>query len=209
MPREDARGRITSHRARSTIASQLYNAKEPMTLFELQAWLGHRSPQSTQHYTQITPTRLAQAYADAGYFGRNVRTVEVLIDRETVQNGAAASGTPWQYFDLGHGYCTYNFFEQCPHRMACARCDFYLPKASTPGPTPRGQRLAPTDDADHPADRRRAGGGRGRSRRGPAPPRPAGGYPNAGRPDAPPDPGAARPAPEHQTPPPTRRRLTR
>jgi hypothetical protein len=25
----------------------------------------------------------------------------------------------------------YNFFEQCPHRMACARCDFYLPKVST------------------------------------------------------------------------------
>jgi integrase len=47
--------------ARSTIASQLYNAKEPMTLFELQAWLAHRSPQSTQHYTQITPTHLAQA----------------------------------------------------------------------------------------------------------------------------------------------------
>ena len=80
VPPADARGRITSHRARSTIASQLYNAKEPMTLFELQAWLGHRSPQSTQHYTQITPTRLAQAYADAGYFARNVRTIEVLID---------------------------------------------------------------------------------------------------------------------------------
>jgi Phage integrase family len=131
VPRADARGRITSHRARSTIASQLYNAKEPMTLFELQAWLGHRSPQSTQHYTQITPTRLAQAHADAGYFARNLRTVEVLIDREAVQTGAAATGTPWQYFDLGHGYCTYNFFEQCPHRMACARCDFYLPKVST------------------------------------------------------------------------------
>ena len=48
-------GNITSHRARSTIASQLYNAKEPMTLFELQAWLGHRSPQSTQHYAKISP----------------------------------------------------------------------------------------------------------------------------------------------------------
>ncbi len=131
VPRDDARGRITSHRARSTIASQLYNAKEPMTLFELQAWLGHRSPQSTQHDTQITPTRLAQAYVDAGYFTRNLRTIEVLIDRDAVQSGAATSGTPWQYFDLGHGYCTYNFFEQCPHRMACARCDFYLPKAST------------------------------------------------------------------------------
>jgi hypothetical protein len=38
-----------SHRTRSTIASQLYNAKEPMTLFELQAWLGHRSPLRPRH----------------------------------------------------------------------------------------------------------------------------------------------------------------
>jgi integrase len=42
VPLEDARGKITSHRARSTIASQLYNAKEPMSLFELQRWLGHK-----------------------------------------------------------------------------------------------------------------------------------------------------------------------
>jgi len=133
VPREDARGRITSHRARTTIATQLYNAKEPMTLFELQAWLGHRSPLSTQYYAKILPTTLTRAYADAGYFARNVRTIEVLIDRESVQRGAAASGVPWQYFDLGHGHCTYSFFEQCPHRMACARCDFYLPKDSTKG----------------------------------------------------------------------------
>jgi integrase len=131
IPFEDARGRITSHRARATIASQLYNAKEPMTLFELQAWLGHRSPETTQHYARITPTTLAKAYNDAGYFARNVRTIEVLIDREAITSGAAAMGTPWQYFDLGHGLCTYSFFEQCPHRMACARCDFYVPKDST------------------------------------------------------------------------------
>src|SRR5438270_968146 len=131
IPFEDARGRITSHRARATIASQLYNAKEPMTLFELQAWLGHRSPETTQHYARITPTTLAKAYNDAGYFARNVRTIEVLIDRDAITSGAAATGTPWQYFDLGHGLCTYSFFEQCPHRMACARCDFYVPKDST------------------------------------------------------------------------------
>ena len=85
VPAADARGRITSHRARSTIASQLYNAKDPMTLFELQAWLGHRSPNSTQYYARITPTTLAKAYNDAGYFARNVRTIEVLIDRDAVQ----------------------------------------------------------------------------------------------------------------------------
>jgi hypothetical protein len=131
IPRSDVRGRITSHRARATIASQLYNAKEPMTLFELQAWLGHSSPETTQYYARITPTTLAKAYTDADYFARNVRTIEVLIDRDAIASGAATNGTPWQYFDLGHGYCTYTFFEQCPHRMACARCDFYLPKDST------------------------------------------------------------------------------
>jgi hypothetical protein len=122
------RGAITSHRARSTIASQLYNAKEPMTLFELQAWLGHRSPQSTQFYAKISAQTLSRAYADAGYFSRNVRAIEVLIDRDAVASGAAASGEPWQHYDLGHGYCGYTFFEQCQHRMACARCDFYTPK---------------------------------------------------------------------------------
>ncbi|MFD0887622.1 tyrosine-type recombinase/integrase, partial [Streptosporangium algeriense] len=127
----DVRGNITSHRARSTIATQLYNAKEPMTLFELQAWLGHRSADTTQHYAKITPNTLSKAYRDAGYFERNVRTIEVLIDRAAVESGAAAAGEPWQYYDLGHGFCNYTFFEQCPHRMACAKCDFYTPKDSS------------------------------------------------------------------------------
>ncbi|WP_407841393.1 site-specific integrase [Streptomyces sp. DSM 116496] len=131
VPAADVRGNITSHHARSTIASQLYNAKEPMTLFELQAWLGHRSPQSTQYYAKITPSTLSKAYSEACYFERNVRTIEVLVDRDAVASGAAAGGEPWQHYDLGHGYCSYTFFEQCQHRMACARCDFYTPKQST------------------------------------------------------------------------------
>jgi integrase len=131
VPAADVRGNITSHRARSTIASQLYNAKEPMTLFELQAWLGHRELSSTQHYAKITPNTLSKAYHDAGYFERNLRTIEVLIDRDAVASGAATTGEPWQHYDLGHGYCTYTFFEQCPHRMACAKCDFYTPKSSS------------------------------------------------------------------------------
>jgi integrase len=133
VPEQDARGTITSHRARSTIASQLFNAREPMSLFELQAWLGHSNPNATQFYTRITPTKLVNAYRDAGYFGRNLRTIEVLIDQEAVTSGAAAQDLPWKYYDLGHGYCTYDFFDQCPHRMACARCAFYRPKASSQG----------------------------------------------------------------------------
>lgn len=131
VPSSDVRGNITSHRARSTIATQLYNAKEPMTLFELQAWLGHRSPNTTQHYAKITPNTLSKAYTEAGYFARNVRTIEVLVDRDAVTSGGAATGQPWQHYDLGHGWCSYTFFEQCQHRMACARCDFYTPKDSS------------------------------------------------------------------------------
>ncbi len=55
----------------------------------------------------------------------------MLLDRDAITNGQAAGGGPFEFYDLGHGYCTYSFFEQCPHRMACARCDFYLPKPSS------------------------------------------------------------------------------
>ena len=55
----------------------------------------------------------------------------MLIDEQAILNGAAANGVPWKYFDLGHGLCANPFYEQCPHRMACARCPFYRPKRST------------------------------------------------------------------------------
>jgi hypothetical protein len=55
-----------------------------MTLFELQEWLGHRTPEATAHYAKITPNTQARAYNDAGYFARNVRTIEVLVDRDAV-----------------------------------------------------------------------------------------------------------------------------
>jgi hypothetical protein len=58
------------------------------------------------------------------------RAIEVLIDRDIVLNGTAASA-PWKYYDLGHGFCSYDFFDQCPHRMACAKCGFYIAKGST------------------------------------------------------------------------------
>jgi integrase len=84
VPVADVRGNITSHRARSTIASQLFNAREPMTLFELQEWLGHASPNSTQHYAKITPLKMAKSFADAGYFARNLRAIELLVDQSVV-----------------------------------------------------------------------------------------------------------------------------
>ena len=131
IPEQDSRGQITSHRARATIASQLYNAREPLSIFELKEYLGHKHLSSTQHYLLVDPTKLASKVAKAGYLEQNLATVEVLLDQEAVLSGAAARGEVWKYYDLGHGYCTNTFWAECKHRMACARCPFYRPKTGT------------------------------------------------------------------------------
>jgi len=131
MPTKDVKGNITSHRARSTIATQLTTSKDPMTLLELKDWLGHSRISSTINYAKVTPTKLAKSYQDAEYFKRNLRTIEVLIDQDAITSGAAINSEPWKYYDLGHGLCTYDFFSQCKHRMACAGCGFYIPKGSS------------------------------------------------------------------------------
>jgi hypothetical protein len=68
---------------------------------------------ATRRGEEPTPAKPATAWTDA------------------VTSGAAAAGEPWRFHDLGHGYCTYDFFAKCPHRMACARCSFYRPKGSS------------------------------------------------------------------------------
>ncbi len=130
IPEQDSRGQITSHRARATIASMLYNAKEPLTIFELKEYLGHKHLSSTQSYVSVDPTKLASKVAKTGYLEQNMATVEVLLDQDAVMSGAAARGEAWKYYDLGHGYCTNAFWAECKHRMACARCPFYRPKSS-------------------------------------------------------------------------------
>lgn len=126
VPDRDHLGRITSHRARTTLASLLLNAPDGMSLTELASWLGHVSLSSTAYYAAITPLRQAHALARAS---RAVFSVDVLIDLERL--GQAVPGVI--KYDLGHGYCHYKFFSQCPHRMACARCQHYEPKpASAP-----------------------------------------------------------------------------
>ena len=53
----------------------------------------------------------------------HVHSVDRVIDSGVgLANWHLASGLP---------YCTYDFFDQCPHRMACAKCAFYRPKGSS------------------------------------------------------------------------------
>ncbi len=130
IPEEDSRGAITSHRARATIASMLYNAREPLDIFQLRDYLGHKHLSSTQSYVRVDPTKLANQVAKAGYLDQNLATIEVLLDQGAIMSGEAARGGDWKWYDLGHGFCANPFWAECPHRMACARCPYYRPKES-------------------------------------------------------------------------------
>lgn len=97
---------------------------------ELKEWLGHAKVDSVLAYAKADRKKLSRAYASAEYFKQNVRRMEVLLDVDAIESGRAAQGASYKYYDLGHGYCTYNFFSECPHRMACVKCSFYLPSGS-------------------------------------------------------------------------------
>ena len=102
-----------------------------MSLLALKEWLGHRCLASTQWYATVSPDKLTQAYVDARYFERNVAVVQVLLDRAAIESGAAGKGESYKFVHLGHGYCSNPYWAQCQHRMACQRCDFYVPGDST------------------------------------------------------------------------------
>lgn len=127
VPEQDIHGKITSHRGRHTILTQL---SQFMTIPQLQSWSGHKSTDALMHYLQTTLLKQAEAYQKSDYFKRNQRTFEVLIDREAITTGTAAQGEPWQYHKLSEqGYCVYDFFDHCPHKMACPQCRFYRPNS--------------------------------------------------------------------------------
>ncbi|MGL5306100.1 hypothetical protein [Aeromonas veronii] len=95
-----------------------------MSLIELMQWSGHSSPNSTLHYIRIRPTKLAASFVKADQMAH---MVSVLIDHDVI---ARQAEEPYVFYDLGDSYCSNPFWSTCPHRMACAGCDFNLPKAS-------------------------------------------------------------------------------
>jgi len=127
LPTFDSRGTITSHRGRASAVTALASVPKGMSLIELMQWSGHSSPTSTMHYIRIRPTKLAASFAQADHMAH---MVSVLIDHNMA---GKQSGEPYAFYDLGDSYCTNPFWSTCPHRMACAGCDFNLPKESARG----------------------------------------------------------------------------
>ncbi|POR66600.1 MULTISPECIES: tyrosine-type recombinase/integrase [Pseudomonas] len=124
VPLDDSRGRITSHRGRASVVTALASVPQGMSLMELMQWSGHSSPSSTLHYIRIRPTKLAASFVKADQMSH---MESVLIDHDVI---ARHSSDPYTFYDLGDSYCSNPFWSSCPHRMACAGCDFNIPKAS-------------------------------------------------------------------------------
>jgi hypothetical protein len=125
LPEADSRGAITSHRARATLATKLYNFASGLGPLEVMNWLGHTHFSSTQHYLALTPVRLMTAFHRGAKLTENLRMVSVLVDSRP------EPGQPSLFYDLGHGWCTNDAYAMCAHRMACARCAFYVPADSS------------------------------------------------------------------------------
>ncbi|HEX8656650.1 MAG TPA: hypothetical protein VF690_03915 [Hymenobacter sp.] len=130
IPIEDAFGKITTHRARHTLAYQLGNAAMPMSDSDLQDWFGHFSPASLGWYATINERKLQEVYATANHVSVDKRQLEQLKNPTTVSGDLATAGESGPSVDLGHGFCTYDFFAQCSQRTSCATCAFYKPKES-------------------------------------------------------------------------------
>jgi integrase len=119
VPGSDARGRITSHRARATIATLYYNCPDGLTGPEIQEFLGHASFHSTRSYIKANPTKLAKSVARAN---KNSRLVRVLVDPHAI-----VEGEPAIFYDLGDGtFCGNPAWASCPHRMACIKCPMHV-----------------------------------------------------------------------------------
>lgn len=122
IPLADARGRITSHRARSTIATLL--RRSGVSLEDIAEFLGHQDTKTVTAYARTDPYQFARALKKANDLEREVQG---LLDPH-----AAADGQPSVFYFLGRGpdnaprYCGNPFWVDCPHRLACLKCSMYV-----------------------------------------------------------------------------------
>jgi integrase len=122
IPEADVRGAITSHRARSTIATML--RKRGVSLDDIAHYLGHANSRSVTSYARTDPVQFARTLKKANELDR---IVDGLIDPR-----AATAGRPSVFYFLGRGpdgkprYCGNPSWVSCAHRMACLKCSMYI-----------------------------------------------------------------------------------
>lgn len=125
VPLRDVEGRkITSHRAKHTILSQL---SDTMTIPELQSWSGHKSISALNHYIKAPLKKQAEAYQKSDYFKNNLRTAELSAQGQRQANTNQSLSAFDDPRSVIGGGCTYDFPEECQNRSACSQCSFFQP----------------------------------------------------------------------------------
>lgn len=123
VPARDAKGAITGHRARSTIATML--RRNGLSLEDISQFLGHARPEMVRAYARTDQFRFGR---DMNRANDLMRIVEGIIDTR-----AAKAGQPNVFFFfLGRGadgqprFCGNPAWEKCAHRLACLKCPMYV-----------------------------------------------------------------------------------
>jgi hypothetical protein len=119
---EDAKGRITGHRGRSTRLTLL--RRNGVGLDDLAEYAGHANTRTIRRYANQDPLQLHQIIKDADDLSR---VMEGVVDLQ-----AAAQGLPALRWFIGYGadgepmYCGNQVYVTCPHRLDCKRCGMFI-----------------------------------------------------------------------------------
>jgi len=124
VPLHDAVGRITSHRARSTLATWLRS--NGLSLTYVAKLLGHTDLKSLPWYLREDKHMFARAVRKHNPLNR---LVTAILDTEAIKRGA---GEPAVFYYLGYGddgrphLCASPDYSTCVHQMHCRKCEMYV-----------------------------------------------------------------------------------
>jgi integrase len=119
---EDAKGRITGHRGRSTRLTLL--RRNGVGLEDLADYAGHGDTKTIRRYVHQHPLQLHRLIKAADDVSR---ILEGVVDVQ-----AAANGLPALRWFLGYDangspmYCGNQVYHTCPHRLDCERCGMFI-----------------------------------------------------------------------------------
>ncbi len=124
VPLRDAVGKITSHRARSTLATWLRS--NGLSLTYIAKLLGHTDLKTLPWYLREDKYRFARALRQHNPLERMVTAI---LDPEALKRGA---GEPAVFYYLGDGadgrphMCASPDYQRCVHQMRCTECEMHV-----------------------------------------------------------------------------------
>jgi len=119
---EDAKGRITGHRGRSTRLTLLRS--RGVSLDDLAEYAGHANTRTIRRYARQNPLQLHRIIRDADDVSR---VIEGVVDLSAAAAGIAALRWFIGYDADGEPmYCANQAYHTCPHRLDCVHCGMFI-----------------------------------------------------------------------------------